>query len=267
MKNCLYLFMVCSLLVSCHQDKQEKRESCTCESLTPCAADALSQYPAAWPAKPGLWDYPVKPGMEEWGKNHKEENVNACQIPEELLSSLSTEDLTNICVRYPYLMDVFAWNTFHYGLEAKYNEFNGIRELFKRNETSKELLKYWNCLQTFSNSGFDFEEDLHRRFDFRLFLCEVEFLLGFYTQKADAILKEDCKQILQCLCLAIDLEHENGIHNASLYNYYARANAINRIDPKIFKNMPYMYDGMSSFVAYTNEEKEFINELSYQLMK
>ena len=263
MKNYLYLFIACSLLVSCHQDLEY--ECCACESVYPCDIFALSNYPGAWPAKPGLWDYPVKPGMEEWGQlNSLEKKVNACQIPEELLSSLSTEDLTNICVRYPLLGNVFAWNTFHYGLNALYDQFNGIRELFKRKDAWKELLKYSNCLITLANSSqFDLVEESYSRFLYSIFNDEVLFLLGFYVQKADAISKKDCKKILQCLCRAL----EPGIHHASMFNYYARANAINRIDPKIFENMPYMYDGMASWISYPNEDKEFINKLSYKLMK
>lgn len=37
------------------------------------------------------WDYPIKPGTEEW-TNFKsgQEMLNACQIPENILKNLST---------------------------------------------------------------------------------------------------------------------------------------------------------------------------------
>jgi len=73
------------------------------------------------------WDYPVKPGTEEWKqfKSHKE-MTDACQIPEKILSSLSTKDLTAICLQYPLLIDMFAFNIPDYGIDAVFDNFNGL---------------------------------------------------------------------------------------------------------------------------------------------
>ena len=45
------------------------------------------------------WDYPVKPGTEEWKslKSHCEK-ISVCQIPNEILKNCSTEDLLEICL-------------------------------------------------------------------------------------------------------------------------------------------------------------------------
>lgn len=40
------------------------------------------------------WDYPVKPGSEEWKKFQSSEGmVKACQIPEAVITTLSTDKL------------------------------------------------------------------------------------------------------------------------------------------------------------------------------
>lgn len=93
------------------------------------------------------WDYPVKPGTEEWEQfSTYQECVDACQIPEEILVSLSTEDLTAICIQYPGIVgDLFRFDHVDDGLDLLFEEFNGVRELFQREDLSKGLLKWYRC--------------------------------------------------------------------------------------------------------------------------
>jgi hypothetical protein len=77
------------------------------------------------------WDYPVKPGTEEWKKfQSSEEMVNACQIPDAVLSSLSTEELTELCLQYPLIEYVFAFDNLNSGFDKLFSDFNGIREFY-----------------------------------------------------------------------------------------------------------------------------------------
>ena len=89
--------------------------------------------------KKTVWDYPVKPGTEEWKKfTSNEEMVNACQIPEKILSTLSTEDLMELCLQYPLIYDVFAFENLNHGLDKLFDDFNGIRELYQRFREKKK---------------------------------------------------------------------------------------------------------------------------------
>lgn len=84
------------------------------------------------------WDYPVKPGTEKW-KNLEDNaaKVNACQIPESVLLNISTEDLFQLVMDYPLIYDIYAFSNVNEGLDKLLNDFNGIRELFKRKEATK----------------------------------------------------------------------------------------------------------------------------------
>ena len=57
------------------------------------------------------WDYPIKPGMEEWEnlESHKAK-VDACQVPDDILQNISTKELLKLCLNYPLLYDVFSFN-------------------------------------------------------------------------------------------------------------------------------------------------------------
>ena len=79
------------------------------------------------------WDYPIKPKTEEWKKlESNKTKVEACQVPEYILRDISTNDLMTLCLQYPLLYDVFAFNNTTDGLRKLFSDFNGIREFSKR---------------------------------------------------------------------------------------------------------------------------------------
>ena len=66
------------------------------------------------------WNYPMKPGMEEWRQfKSMDEMYQACQIPNGVLKNLDTESLVNICFDFPAYMGMFFSNT----PQAGFNDF------------------------------------------------------------------------------------------------------------------------------------------------
>jgi carbonic anhydrase len=48
------------------------------------------------------WDYPVKPGTKKWNELKTEkERINAVQIPDDVLDSMTTEDMVDACINFP----------------------------------------------------------------------------------------------------------------------------------------------------------------------
>ncbi len=90
------------------------------------------------------WNYPVLPGSEQWKafKSNKE-MVEACQIPQNIMTSLSTEELLVLCLKYPLLMDIGAFNFFADGYAAWETNFNGIREFYKRSNAHAVIYNYY----------------------------------------------------------------------------------------------------------------------------
>lgn len=89
-----------------------------------------------------IWDYPVKPGMEEWRQFKSTDDMyQACQIPDNVLKRLNTEDLADICLNFPAPPQFLFFNTPQEGFESYYYNFNGIRELFNRLGAGHYLIK------------------------------------------------------------------------------------------------------------------------------
>lgn len=81
------------------------------------------------------WDYPVKPGMEEWTKfESRPEMAEACLIPDSIIKNISTSDLLELCLNYPLLHDIMFYN------------FPQMGQILKEKKTKLQNTRY--CIQT-----------------------------------------------------------------------------------------------------------------------
>jgi hypothetical protein len=216
------------------------------------------------------WDYPVKPDMEEWKSlDHNQGKINACQIPEKILSSLTTIELTDICLRYPLIYDIFAFNDWNIGIDNLFNTFNGIRELYKRTDVSKELLKRYQIkmqkLTLLVETGSAPNEEF-----FNLSICALEWLLARYSQMNEVTI-DNCKEVLQNLLIGFETENLYENKRGGLYlptNFFSRACVIKKMISGNLERIPEgnrnsVFTGQLSDI----ETAEMINELSYELIK
>lgn len=216
-----------------------------------------------------VWDYPVKPGSEEWKKfESNEAMVNACQIPEKILSALSTENLMELCLQYPLLYDVFAFNNTNEGLDKLFGDFNGMRELYKRKDVSESLVKrYTQKLQNFSfldSSVSDLEKGR-----FIVSVSALEVLLSRIEQdnKGTGIQKE----ILQHLVSGYEgklkyVDYFKGFGFQT--NFYSRSRVISKMNTSSIERLPQKDRNSVLFSGMADEQTvNIIDNLSYQLIK
>ncbi len=135
--------------------------------------------------------------MEKFQSN--EEMVKACQMPESILQSLSTNELIDICLHYSLIYDVFAFNNTDEGLDKLFSDFNGIRELYKRKDASNNLIKrYIQKVNSFSL--LDENRSELEKGDFIVAVDMLELILSRYNSKEYNIEGEEtAKNILRLL--------------------------------------------------------------------
>ena len=215
------------------------------------------------------WDYPVKPGTEEWKKfQSNEEMVKACQVPESILQSLSTNELIDIYLRYPLLYDVFAFNNTDEGLDKLFSDFNGIRALYKRKDASDNLIKrYIQKIHSFSLLNENRSE--LEKGDFIVAVDMLELILSrFGSEKHhDVERKETAKNILRNLVKGYEEKFKYAAYfqgSGFRTNIYSRASIVmNNKNMAEFSHM-----SLYSKSEMTNEQfVKMIDELSYQLIK
>lgn len=69
-----------------------------------------------------------------------EEMQEACQIPDAILSNLSTEELVQVCMKYPLFGNYAVYNDESIGIKNVMDGFNGFSELKKRTDAAEKLL-------------------------------------------------------------------------------------------------------------------------------
>ena len=93
------------------------------------------------------YEFPLRPGMSEWGElDSYTKMIEVCQIPESILSRMSTEALIQTCLKYPLAFNFMVHDSFDYGIEQVISNFNGLQELIKRTTAGGSLLKAYKIL-------------------------------------------------------------------------------------------------------------------------
>lgn len=158
------------------------------------------------------WDYPVKPGMEEWkafasGK----QMLDACQIPQKVLNELNTQELADICIRYPLSFEFAAANDEREAVVFMVNNFNGLKELSKRVDGAKVLVQIYKdypVLADTQQSSFKVNDVVYKLPFLELVLSNNDFII----QLSDEELL-DLQNIVQ-------KKYSSKIKNANIYSLF-----------------------------------------------
>lgn len=102
------------------------------------------------------YDFPVKPNTEEWKKlKTGKQMLEVCQIPENILEKITTKALVETCMNYPLFGDFIYTNNEFEGINWIINNFNGLKELRKRNNGTSELIRIYEKMNTSSVRSSD----------------------------------------------------------------------------------------------------------------
>lgn len=104
------------------------------------------------------YTYPIVPDTDEWRAfTTHAQMVKACEVPEELLSKMTTEALFVTVMNYPLLTDALAFDEPAVGYEVLKINSNAVRELIKR-EDAKDIFDKYNskarCAQVYAESEY-----------------------------------------------------------------------------------------------------------------
>ena len=216
-----------------------------------------------------VWDYPIKPGTEEW-KNleNRKAKVDACQVPEYVLQNINTSDLTKICLDYPLLYDVFAFENINTGLNILFADFNGIREFAKRKGAINCLKeKYFAELMTFQNI-LNTGTLLDRGYS--ILLTSILEVLLSYKDFHFSSSKEEQKEVLETLFVGYKEKFQYSEYfkgTGFTTNLFARAHLIIKIEPTLSD----IFEGENKMVLFSGMANadliNTIDSLSYLLIK
>lgn len=99
------------------------------------------------------WDYPVKPGSEEWRLTSYAEKLALNQLPSDLIKSISTSELLDYCLKYPFNKDILLFNNPNAGFKKVFSESLCWQEFLNRPDVIETFLKSYD-----KNSTEDIEK-------------------------------------------------------------------------------------------------------------
>lgn len=85
--------------------------------------------------------YPINYNDDEWDYLTYKEALEACEMPQDLLKEKSTEELAEYVVNYPYLGEIYFFNSIEDGIENLVKKSNICSEFFNREDWVENLIK------------------------------------------------------------------------------------------------------------------------------
>lgn len=97
---------------------------------------------------------------EAWSRHQSlEEMLAACQIPEDKLAAMPTEELAEVCMSHPLRILYAAYDNELDGAEVVFSNFNGFRELEERPDAPRALLSLYEEMN-FGDDGVALRKEL-----------------------------------------------------------------------------------------------------------
>lgn len=91
-----------------------------------------------------MYEFPIKPGTSEWNQlKSTEEKIEVCQIPTSILNKIKTDDLLDVFLRYPLLLDFTASISPYLGFLTLVETFNGLKSFLNKSDAPGVLLAYY----------------------------------------------------------------------------------------------------------------------------
>lgn len=166
------------------------------------------------PSNLDVYIYPIRPGSPEWEAfQNSAEMIAACEIPDSVLTNISTWGLLETCFTHPLAGDYIFMNSVSYYINNRPSYDNGLRELFSRPDLTDVLLYEYRYMdmEKYPNSY-----DRHIR--------ELIFGCTAFVSKLNS------RQLLYLVSVAIEKAHiqEAKYTNTSFwpYSYFIMANAM-----------------------------------------
>jgi len=159
----------------------------------------------------------------EMGKRWKEVNL-AEQIPEATLTTMPTEELIKAYLNSRFTDYIFWYNDIETAFRRAYNDFNGLRELLKREDAAQKLIEFYQKMEP---GAYELDWEPVKKGAFTFSFVFVEALLA-HESILDKLTKSEAKTLLAELLKKNELKT---LHPQmySMYNVQFSAYSIARL--------------------------------------
>ena len=139
------------------------------------------------------FDFPMKPGMEEWNRLETEqERISVLQVPEAILATLSPDDAVRLCITLPAFFIFYAFNTPQDGFAVLLSRYNILRHLMQRKDIGSCLIETYKDadLSGFRTLPYSNEFWTVKLYYLELLLSQKEILQSLTPDEKLELIKE-----------------------------------------------------------------------------
>lgn len=217
-------------------------------------------------AQSNMYFHPFQQTDSVWTKfSSAHERIRALQIPQDMLANITTADLLDVCLTFPYLSDILLYESEDRGYTVLVNEYNGFQEFLKRTDCVDALLdKYASILSdTVSQNEMSKIEKGFRSVQYytAIQMLKMKYnsddMNDFQVEKLFSLTKELCKS-LDAKQLYIGNLTSNAIKQINTFItrivYHTDFNWVYRYTP----NGSNVSVGILDIADYNENEKEYL---------
>ncbi|HEY3373722.1 MAG TPA: hypothetical protein VGK02_01485 [Candidatus Aquicultor sp.] len=93
------------------------------------------------------YKYKITPDSQDWAKYKPYELFELTNIPEITVKNMSTAELVSTVMDYPFLGDIFAFDSIDDGIAAVSERFSGLKELMSRKDAGSCLFNEYEAIE------------------------------------------------------------------------------------------------------------------------
>ena len=155
-----------------------------------------------------VYSVPFNQNDSQW-KSYKStsERLKALQIPDDIIAIIPTSQLLEVCLEFPYFMDILFANNLQEGFVGLRDEYNGLQELMKRKDVADAIISKQKELDSRIKAviqATDIEKGM---------LSAREVLLGMIAAQNEIIDNIDAKKLLELLVLSNENAKKMKLYN------------------------------------------------------
>jgi len=121
-------------------------------------------------------EYTVLPGTDEWAALEQNERIASCALTQDEVENITTGALLETALTYPYLVNIYAYNTLDIGIELQQDHNLALKELFTRKNAYYEMILL--CAQIDSVSfGEEYNDNEHA-----IQKMALESIIGYFER-------------------------------------------------------------------------------------
>ena len=148
------------------------------------------------------WNYPVKPGMDEWNNLETEQQrIAVLQVPEEVLEKSSPEEVVGLCITLPSFFIFYAFDTPQDGYDILFSRYNIFSHMLSRKDVGSSLIAAYKDadLSGFRTLPYSNEFWTVKLYYLELLLSQKQILQSLTPNEKFELIKEARKKFVEKL--------------------------------------------------------------------